>query len=39
MSVETTQVRIGLIDPTKEVFNQETGDTVIGKGRPAPASD
>lgn len=31
MSVETTQVRIGLIDPTKEIFNQETGDTVIGK--------
>jgi len=31
MSVETTQVRIGLIDPLKEIFNQETGDTVSGK--------
>jgi hypothetical protein len=31
MSVETSQVRLGLIDPTKEVFNQETGDTVTGK--------
>jgi len=31
MSIETTQVRIGLIDPLKEIFNQETGDTVSGK--------
>ena len=31
MSVETTQVRIGLIDSNKEIFNQETGDTVSGK--------
>lgn len=29
--IETTHVRIGLIDPNKEVFNAETGDTVSGK--------
>jgi hypothetical protein len=29
--IETVQVRLGLIDPNKEVFNQETGDTVTGK--------
>jgi hypothetical protein len=29
--IESTQVRIGLIDPTKEIFNSETGTAVSGK--------
>lgn len=29
--IESTQVRLRLISPTKEVFNQETGDSVLGK--------
>jgi len=29
--IESTQVRLRLISPTKEVFNQETGDSVSGK--------
>lgn len=29
--IESTQVRLGLIDPNKEVFNPETGTAVFGK--------
>jgi hypothetical protein len=29
--IESTQVRIGLIDPSREIFNSETGVTVSGK--------
>ncbi|HEY6766643.1 MAG TPA: hypothetical protein VI386_17930 [Candidatus Sulfotelmatobacter sp.] len=29
--IESTQVRLRLISPTKDVFNPETGDTVFGK--------
>ena len=29
--IEATQVRIGLIDPNKEIFNSETGTSVSGK--------
>ena len=31
MSIETTHVRVRLIDPAKEIFNPETGMTVTGK--------
>lgn len=29
--IESTQVRLGLIDPNKEIFNSETGTAVFGK--------
>ena len=29
--IESTQVRIGLIDPNREIFNSETGEAVSGK--------
>lgn len=29
--IETTQVRIGLIDPNREIHNPETGTTISGK--------